>query len=91
MHFFHKSVDASYVPSLASCLTGEKIISAHLNGSIYKIQLTLIDYGDMKISKTIQHESYHSAIGWGKAICVGSNDQQIVFYDEDGAMLNFFD
>ena len=80
------NADSSYVVSLASCPNGDMILSAHLDGSIYKIHLTL-----QKVSKIVQHSSCPSAIAWGKSICIGSNDQRVVFYNEDGAMIKFFD
>ena len=91
IQLLHKCVDSSYVVALAFCLTGEQIISAHLDGSIYKVSLPSKSHGGVTVSKIIHHTSCPSSVGWGRSICIGSNDQRIVFYNEDGTMIKFFD
>ena len=71
---------------MASSLNGDQIISGHLDGSIYKYNIET-----QKAVKIAQHSSPPFALDWGEHICAAGNDGRVIFYKEDGNVLQRFD
>lgn len=80
----------SCLVSFASCSSGNRVLSAHKDGSIYKIILPSRE-NRIKITKIIQLCYPAYAMAWGRSICVAGNEQKVVFYNEDGGIIKSFD
>lgn len=78
----------SYVTALCCNPTGNAVVSAHLDGSIYTFWFDSIERGAHIIAR---HQSVPFALAWGGSIVVAGNDCQITFYDEDGGEEHTFD
>jgi len=73
----------SCVVAMATNLSGNGILTAHHDGSIYRILLP--DKDDELLCTKIIHNSFPAyALAWGRSICVGGNNQKISFYDAEG-------
>jgi intraflagellar transport protein 172 len=76
----------SYVVSIGSSRDGENIVSGHLDGSIYRYNLT-----SQQFVKLVVHSSIPYALDWGLHIVAAGNDSKVIFYNEDGAVFQRFD
>lgn len=71
----------SYVTAMSANPTGNAIVCAHLDGSIYTFWLENPDRGARLIAR---HNCPPFALSWGKSIVVAGNNRIVTFYDEDG-------
>jgi len=81
----------SYVVALASNPEGTGVISAHLDGSIYRYNFPDSNQSGPAYTKICTHSSVPYALSWGRAICAAGNDQLVSFYDRDGGLERTFD
>ena len=78
----------SYVTVMATNCEGNAVVSAHLDGSIYIFYFDNPDRGAQMIAR---HACVPFALAWGNSIVVAGNNNQVVFYDEDGVEEQTFD
>jgi intraflagellar transport protein 172 len=78
----------SYVTAICCNPSGDAIVSAHLDGSIYTFNFDSIERGASCIAR---HSCVPFALTWGGSIVVAGNDGQVKFYDEDGGEEHSFD
>jgi intraflagellar transport protein 172 len=82
----------SYVVSLAANLTGQSVVSGHLDGSIWKFTFPADEnVGGLGHSQVCTHSCVPYALGWGNAIAAAGNDNRVVFYDQGGREIQAFD
>ena len=77
----------TYVTALAVNRKGTAIVSAHLDGSI----LTYTFDSDRGAQLIARHSPSPYSLAWGNSIAVAGNDNQIIFYTEDGNIENSYD
>eukprot|EP00826_Nyctotherus_ovalis_P009805 TRINITY_DN12598_c0_g2_i2.p1 TRINITY_DN12598_c0_g2~~TRINITY_DN12598_c0_g2_i2.p1 ORF type:complete len:434 (-),score=136.11 TRINITY_DN12598_c0_g2_i2:179-1480(-) len=77
---------SSYVVALASSPSGQFIVSGHLDHSIIRM-----DIEKKEKIQIVQHTSIPYALDWGRHIMAAGNDQLLVFYDENGSVVQRFD
>ena len=77
----------TYVTALAVNRKGTAIVSAHLDGSI----LTYTFDSNRGAQLIARHSPSPYSLAWGNSIAVAGNDNQIIFYTEDGNIENSFD
>jgi len=78
----------SYVTTMCCNVEGNAVVSAHLDGSMYVFYFDNPDRGAHMIAR---HSCVPFALTWGTSICVAGNNNQVVFYDEDGGEEQQFD
>jgi len=78
----------SYVTALCCHPTGNAIVSAHLDGTIYTYWFDSGDHGSRRIANV---SCVPFALAWGGSIVVAGNDGQVMFFDEDGGEEMTFD
>ncbi|KAJ3234644.1 hypothetical protein HDU78_005723 [Chytriomyces hyalinus] len=80
----------SCVVSVSSSLDGNAIITGHLDGSINRF---FFDDGISGASqgKFTTHTCVPNAIGWGEHVIAAGSDKCVVFYNNDGRVLQDFD
>jgi intraflagellar transport protein 172 len=78
----------SYVTAMCTNPSGNAVVSAHLDGSIYTFWFDSAERGAHIIAR---HPCVPFALTWGQSIVVAGNDSQVTFYDEDGGEENTFD
>jgi intraflagellar transport protein 172 len=78
----------SYVTTMCCNTEGNAVVAAHLDGSLYVFYFDTPDRGAHMIAR---HPCVPFALAWAASICVAGNDQQVVFYDEDGGEEQTFD
>ena len=78
----------SYVTAMSCNPTGDAVASAHLDGTVYVFWFENADRGAHLI---IRHSCVPFALAWGTSIVVAGNNNQVVFYDEDGGEEQNFD
>ncbi|CAM9769485.1 unnamed protein product, partial [Phaeothamnion confervicola] len=81
----------SYVTALACSPNGNGVVSAHLDGTLYRF---LFDDGGVGPShaRLVVHPSPAYALSWGHNICCAGNDGLVIFYDpESGGVERTFD
>ena len=78
----------SYVTAIAANPSGDAIVAAHLDGTIYTFWFDSGDRGERMIAR---HPCAPFALAWGTSIAVAGNDSQVTFYDEDGGEESSFD
>lgn len=71
----------SYVTAMCTNPSGNAIVTAHLDGSLYTYWFDSIDRSAHVIAR---HSCVPFALAWGASIVVAGNDSQVTFYDEDG-------
>jgi len=80
----------SFTTAISCSPDGNGIVSAHVDGTIYRMV-----YGDgfngVVKGKIAQHPCAPYAISWGQAILAAGNDGQVTFYDADGGVEHTFD
>jgi len=80
----------SYVTALASNIDGNGVVSAHLDGSVYRFLFDDDGQGPSHI-KLATHPCPAYSLGWGQSILVAGNDGVVIFYDFDGGVQRTFD
>lgn len=80
----------NYVTALAGSVDGNGVVSAHLDGSIYRFFFDDNGQGPSHTRLTT-HPSPAYALGWGQSILVAGNDGNVTFYDQDGGVQKAFD
>ena len=78
----------SYVTVMACNCDGNAVVSAHLDGSIYIFYFDNPDAGARMIAR---HSCVPFALAWANSIVVAGNNNQVIFYDEDGIEEQTFD
>lgn len=78
----------SYCTAMACNPTGDAVVSAHLDGTIYTFYFESAERGAHIIAR---HPCVPFCLSWGQSIIVAGNDQMITFYDEYGGEENTFD
>ncbi|KAJ3216179.1 hypothetical protein HDU67_009828 [Dinochytrium kinnereticum] len=80
----------SCVVSAASSLDGNAIITGHIDGSINRF---FFDDGISGASqgKFAVHSCAPTALSWGESIVAAGSDRFVVFYDNEGRVMNEFD
>jgi intraflagellar transport protein 172 len=78
----------SYVSAMCSNPSGNAVVIAHLDGSIYSYWFETPDRGARLI---VRHPCVPFTLAWGSSIVIAGNDSQVVFYDEDGGEETSFD
>ena len=78
----------SYVTAICCNPTGNAVVSAHLDGSIYAFWFDNAERGAHIIAR---HPGVPFALAWGGSIVVAGNDGTVTFYDEDGGEEHTFD
>ncbi|GMH63033.1 hypothetical protein TrST_g9919 [Triparma strigata] len=81
----------SYCVALASNPNGTGIVSAHLDGSIFRYNFPDSNLPGPAYSKICTHTSVPYALSWGRSICAAGNDQCVTFYDREGGRERTFD
>ncbi|KAJ1625158.1 WD40-repeat-containing domain protein [Pavlovales sp. CCMP2436] len=76
----------SYVVSCCARMDGNAVLSGHLDGSVYRFVFDESGRGALQ-TQVCQHTCVPYALAWGEAICAAGNDQKIVFYDNNGVVL----
>jgi intraflagellar transport protein 172 len=71
---------------MASSRDGSKVISGHLDGSIYEYSME-----HQSFKKFFTHHSIPYCLGYGESIVAAGNDQKVTFYDTNGNVLQRFD
>jgi intraflagellar transport protein 172 len=84
----YQSDAGSYVTAICCNPSGNAIVSAHLDGSIYAFFFDSIERGAHRIAT---HPSVPFALAWGSSIVIAGNDGMVTFYDEDGGEEHMFD
>eukprot|EP00191_Tetraselmis_sp_GSL018_P001208 CAMPEP_0177614748 /NCGR_PEP_ID=MMETSP0419_2-20121207/22933_1 /TAXON_ID=582737 /ORGANISM="Tetraselmis sp., Strain GSL018" /LENGTH=1707 /DNA_ID=CAMNT_0019112051 /DNA_START=174 /DNA_END=5298 /DNA_ORIENTATION=- len=82
--------EQSYVVSLAANLDGTSIVSGHLDCSLYCFTFDA-GGGSGAHSRFAQHSCVPYALAWGESLCAAGSDSKIVFYEDDGSVLQTFD
>lgn len=77
----------SFVVAVAANPDGTGVVSAHLDGSIYRF--LFVEGG--AAAKIAHHPCVPYALGWAAHIVVAGNDSQVIFYDSDGGQERTFD
>mmetsp|Transcript_10682 Transcript_10682/g.13871 ORF Transcript_10682/g.13871 Transcript_10682/m.13871 type:complete len:1746 (-) Transcript_10682:405-5642(-) len=80
----------SYVTALASNVEGNGVVSAHLDGSIFRFLFDDDGQGPSHMKLTT-HPCPAYSLGWGQSILVAGNDGIVTFYDFDGGIQRTFD
>lgn len=78
----------SYVTAICCNPTGNAVVSAHLDGTIYAFWFDNAERGAHIIAR---HSGVPFALAWGGSIVVAGNDGTVTFYDEDGGEEHTFD
>jgi intraflagellar transport protein 172 len=78
----------SYVTCMTCNTTGDGLVSAHLDGSIYVFWFDNAERGAHLICR---HSCVPFSLAWGVNIVVAGNNGQVTFYDEDGGEEQTFD
>lgn len=76
----------SYVTAMCCNPSGNAVVSAHLDGTIYTYWFETPDRGARVI---VRHPCVPFALAWGSSVVVAGNDSQVVFYDEDGGFFDY--
>lgn len=69
--------DNSYVVALAASLNGQNVISAHMDGSIWKFNFPAEEGGAPSSSQLVVHPCVPYALGWGSCIAAAGNDNRV--------------
>mmetsp|Transcript_29270 Transcript_29270/g.93818 ORF Transcript_29270/g.93818 Transcript_29270/m.93818 type:complete len:1764 (-) Transcript_29270:152-5443(-) len=80
----------AFTTAISSSPDGKGIVSAHLDGTIYRMFYD-DSVGGRVMGKIAHHPCVPYALAWGQAICCAGNDGQVVFYDADGGLERTFD
>eukprot|EP00898_Chlorokybus_atmophyticus_P006921 jgi/Chlat1/722/Chrsp104S01301 len=80
----------SYAVAMATAPDGTGLISAHLDGSIYRFYYEDGAAGPA-VTKFTHHACVPYALAWGEHIVAAGNDCKVVFYDRDGGVFQQFD
>ena len=81
----------SYVVALAASPNGLGVVSAHLDGSIYRYNFPDANAPGAPYVKVCTHSCVAYGLAWGRSICAAGNDQRVCFYDRDGGIERAFD
>ena len=81
----------SYVVALAGDPGGTGIVSAHLDGAIYRYNFPESNLQGPAYTKIATHSCVPYALAWGRSICAAGNDRTVCFYDRDGGRERAFD
>ncbi|ORC89482.1 intraflagellar transport protein 172 [Trypanosoma theileri] len=80
------------VVSIASSTDGQKIISGHLDGSVYQYTFESEETNEVSGSKKIfNHSCTPYVLLWGEHICAAGQNGHITFYERNGQKSQDFD
>jgi intraflagellar transport protein 172 len=79
------------VTAVASNVEGNAIVSAHLDGSVYRFIFDDSGGGPQAYALFAHHPCVPYALAWGQAVVVAGNDGQVTFYDQYGGVERTFD
>ena len=69
--------DSSYVVNLAGSPTGHAVLSAHLDGSIFKFLFPETEGAAIQAVQLVMHSCVPYALGWGNSIGAAGNDCRV--------------
>jgi intraflagellar transport protein 172 len=81
----------SYVTALAANTEGTAIVSAHVDGSVYRFIFEDGQGGAPSHALFANHPCPPFALAWGQAVLVAGNDSTVVMYDQYGGVERTFD